>query len=131
MTQMVRGTRRRGKVPLRPARARPAGFRLRSPEKFGVIVGDLSAPRKGMADLIGLEHGNFILTRKLGEGGMGTVYLAEHRWIGRKKAVKILHEEAARSAELVRRFFDEAMAASACQHEHIVDIEDCGTLQAG
>jgi serine/threonine-protein kinase len=79
--------------------------------------------------LIGLEHGNFIFTRMIGAGGMGTVYLAEHRWIARKKAVKVLNEEHAQFDSLVRRFFDEATAASACQHEHIVNIEDCGYLR--
>jgi serine/threonine-protein kinase len=83
-----------------------------------------------MDELIGLRLGNFTLTQRLGEGGMGTVFLAEHNLIARRKAVKVLGEEAARSVVLVRRFFDEAVAASACEHDHIVAIEDCGTFHA-
>jgi serine/threonine-protein kinase len=83
-----------------------------------------------MEQLIGLRLGNFTLTRRIGEGGMGTVFLAEHNLIARRKAVKVLGEEAARSTTLVRRFFDEAVAASACQHDHIVSIEDCGSFMS-
>jgi serine/threonine-protein kinase len=77
-------------------------------------------------DLIGHPHGNFAFTRVIGEGAMGIVYLAEHQWIGRRKAVKVLRQEMAQINSHVRRFFQEAVAASACQHEHIIDIEDCG-----
>ena len=82
-------------------------------------------------DLIGHRIGNFALTRVLGLGGMGIVYLAEHTFLERKKAVKVLLPDAAESPVLVRRFFDEAMAASACQHDHIVSVEDCGTFSFG
>lgn len=82
-------------------------------------------------DLIGTRIGNFTLTRRLGQGGMGAVYLAEHDFIAHKKAVKVLSVEAARDPALVRRFFDEAVAASACQHEHIVTVEDCGNFRLG
>jgi serine/threonine-protein kinase len=81
-----------------------------------------------MSSLVGYELGNFMLTRTLGQGGMGVVYLAEHKWIARKKAVKVLREEAHENPAAVRRFFDEATAAAACDHDHIVRIEDCGTL---
>jgi serine/threonine protein kinase len=82
-------------------------------------------------DLIGHRIGNFALTRVLGRGGMGIVYLAEHTFLERRKAVKVLLPDAAESPVLVRRFFDEAMAASACQHDHIVSVEDCGTFSFG
>ena len=82
--------------------------------------------KKKKDPLIGQPIGNFILTEMIGCGGMGTVYLAQHTWLGRKKAVKVLHEEHSQSPAAVRRFSQEAMAASACQHEHIVTVEDCG-----
>src|SRR4029077_13995970 len=69
--------------------------------------------------------------RKLGEGGMGTVYLAEHIIIEKKVALKILAEDFARKADLVQRFMQEAKAASKIGHENIVDITDCGETPSG
>ena len=69
--------------------------------------------------------------RKLGEGGMGVVYLAEHVFIEKKVALKILSEDFARKPELVKRFMQEAKAASKIGHENIVDITDFGETASG
>ena len=69
--------------------------------------------------------------RKLGEGGMGVVYLAEHILIEKKVALKILGEDFARKADLVARFMQEAKAASRIGHENIVDISDFGQTASG
>jgi serine/threonine-protein kinase len=69
--------------------------------------------------------------RKLGEGGMGVVYLAEHVFIEKKVALKILSEDFARKADLVARFMQEAKAASKIGHENIVDITDFGETTSG
>ena len=53
-------------------------------------------PQSGAAQtdpLIGQTVGNYLVTQKLGEGGMGAVYLAEHPTIGKKVALKVLHSE--------------------------------------
>jgi serine/threonine-protein kinase len=63
---------------------------------------------------------------KLGEGGMGVVYLAEHIFIEKRVALKVLSEDFARKPELVARFMQEAKAASKIGHENIVDITDFG-----
>src|ERR1039457_4451083 len=53
------------------------------------------------------------------DGGFGEVYLVENPLIHRRAAVKVLHTELARDAELVRRFLNEARAASAIQHPNM------------
>jgi serine/threonine-protein kinase len=66
------------------------------------------------------------IERKLGEGGMGAVYLARHVILEKIVALKILHDEYARRRELVERFLHEAKAASRIRHEHVIDITDFG-----
>ncbi|MBV8761874.1 MAG: serine/threonine protein kinase [Deltaproteobacteria bacterium] len=71
------------------------------------------------------------MTQKLGEGGMGSVYLAEHPTIGKKVALKVLHAEFSSNPEVANRFFTEAKSVNAIGHPNIVDIVDYGVLQAG
>ncbi|HRC55408.1 MAG TPA: serine/threonine-protein kinase, partial [Kofleriaceae bacterium] len=90
-------------------------------------------PHSGHAPdpIIGQTIGNYLVTQKLGEGGMGAVYLAEHPHIGKKVALKVLHAEFASNPEVVSRFFHEAKAVNDIQHPNIVDIIDYGVLQHG
>jgi len=81
--------------------------------------------------LIGQTIGNYLVTQKLGEGGMGSVYLAEHPAIGKKVALKVLHSEFSTNQEVAQRFFHEAKAVNDIGHPNIVDIVDFGILQAG
>ncbi len=69
--------------------------------------------------------------RKLGEGGMGSVYLAEHVVIEKKFALKVLAPELARRADLVARFLQEARSASRIGHENVIDIMDFGQSPDG
>ena len=78
--------------------------------------------------MVGKTIGNYIVRRKLGEGGMGSVYLAEHPTIGKRVALKVLHAEFASQPEIVSRFFNEAKAVNDIQHPNIVDIIDFGTI---
>jgi serine/threonine protein kinase len=57
---------------------------------------------------------------------MATVYLAEHVAVGRQLAIKILHPDQAVQPDVVRRFLQEARAASLIRHAHVVDIIDVG-----
>jgi serine/threonine-protein kinase len=81
--------------------------------------------------LIGQTIGNYLVTQKLGEGGMGSVYLAEHPSIGKKVALKVLHSEFSTNQEVAARFFNEAKAVNDIGHPNIVDIIDFGIIQAG
>jgi serine/threonine protein kinase len=84
-----------------------------------------------MAVEVGQLFGNYRMVRLLGEGGFGEVYLVENPLIQRRAAVKVLHTELARDAELVRRFLNEARAASAIQHPNIIDVLDAGGTADG
>ncbi|HTP25740.1 MAG TPA: serine/threonine-protein kinase [Anaeromyxobacteraceae bacterium] len=72
--------------------------------------------------------GSFRIQRLLGQGGMGTVYLAEHPIIGSKVAIKFLHESMCTDPELVGRFYDEARSVNLVGHENIVAIYDLAQL---
>lgn len=74
-------------------------------------------------DLVGRRiFGDYTVRKKLGEGGMGAVYLAENPNIGQKIAVKVLHSYAAQSEELVQRFNREAQAISRLTHPNIIRV---------
>jgi eukaryotic-like serine/threonine-protein kinase len=74
---------------------------------------------------------NYRLTRKLGDGGFGEVYLAEQVDLGRLAACKILYREYASREELVARFFREAKAVCAIGHPAIIDVQNFGRLPGG
>ena len=79
--------------------------------------------------LIGKSIGNYQIKAKLGEGGMGAVYLGEHPLIGKRVAVKVLLEELAAKEDIVSRFFNEAKAVNDIGHQNIVDIVDFGKMK--
>jgi serine/threonine protein kinase len=79
--------------------------------------------------LLGTSVGGYKIASKLGEGGMGAVYVAEHPILEKRVAVKILHPEFAQKKKLVERFFAEARAISRICHAHIVGVLDCGILE--
>src|SRR5512142_1395883 len=79
--------------------------------------------------MIGTRVGNYEIKEKLGEGGMGAVYLGEHPLIGKRVAVKVLLEELAAKEDIVQRFFNEAMAVNDIGHQNIVDIVDFGKMK--
>jgi serine/threonine protein kinase len=81
--------------------------------------------------VIGTELGRYRITALVGEGGMGSVYLAVQPAIGSRVAIKVLSEQCARDAELLERFFAEAKAVNLIRHEHIVSVLDLATLPDG
>jgi serine/threonine-protein kinase len=76
-----------------------------------------------------LSH--YRIVSKIGAGGMGEVYLAEDARLDRKVAIKLLPSEFTQDAERVRRFMQEAKAASALNHPNIITVYDIGESDAG
>ena len=68
---------------------------------------------------------------KLGEGGMGAVYLAEHVDIERKVALKLLHSDLVQNPLVLRQFRQEARAASRIGNPYICDVTDWGEVEDG
>ena len=79
--------------------------------------------------MIGTKVSHFEITDKLGEGGMGEVWLARDIRLGRMVALKILPPARAESEDSRRRFEDEARAASALNHPGIAHIYDVGEAE--
>ena len=71
------------------------------------------------------------LAERIGGGGMGDVFRAEHLVTNRSVAIKFLHPELADSAELSQRFFQEAQAVNRIRHPNIVDVLDAGVGDLG
>lgn len=74
----------------------------------------------------GLVFGEYRVLDKIGQGGMGVVFKAEHRRMGRNVAVKILHVAAMKDPDAVRRFYHEVRAAARLAHPNVVTAYDAG-----
>jgi serine/threonine protein kinase len=91
-----------------------------------------SMPAEQEASLVGeVLDGRYRIISKLGEGGMGEVYAAEHVHIEKRVAVKLLRPEIVSNKEAVSRFRQEARSASSIGHKNIIAIEDFGSLPDG
>jgi eukaryotic-like serine/threonine-protein kinase len=73
-----------------------------------------------------LVDGRYRLLRRVGAGGMADVWCAEDTQLGRRVALKILHERFAQDREFVERFRREASSAAGLQHPNVVNIFDRG-----
>ena len=79
----------------------------------------------------GQAFGNYRILSRIGVGGMGMVFLAEHPHIGKRVALKIIHRDLAGNREVVNRFLNEARAVNQIGSEHIVQIHDFGQTDDG
>ncbi len=70
--------------------------------------------------------GQYRILRKLGEGGMGTVWIGEHTLLGRRAAIKVLLPALSANQGMVQRFFNEARAVTAVADPGIVQVFDFG-----
>jgi len=93
--------------------------------------GSRLAPAIDLDPRLGSQVGNYRLVDLLGKGGMGVVYSAQHQFIPKKVAIKILDESFAKVPEVVTRFFQEAVAAATIGHPNIIVVDDVGELSGG
>jgi serine/threonine protein kinase len=75
-------------------------------------------------ELLGRSIGSYRVTKMLGKGGMGAVYMAEHPVIGSRVAIKFLHQQFSADKKIVDRFFNEARAVNVIGHDNILKILD-------
>lgn len=94
------------------------GSTLRSQQAGGDLVGQIVADR-------------YHVLKKLGEGGMGAVYLAEHVKMGRKSAVKVMNPGMASDPDAISRFNREAANASRINHPNVCAVYDFGETPDG
>ena len=80
-------------------------------------------------ELIGRNIGSYRVTRILGKGGMGSVYMAEHPGIGSRVAIKFLHRQFSADKKIVDRFFNEARAVNVIGHDNILKILDLNVTE--
>src|SRR2546427_5099046 len=79
----------------------------------------------------GTKLGRYEIRSKIGEGGMGEVYLAQDTKLDRKVALKILPADVAAHPDRMRRFVQEAKAASALNHPNIITIYEIDETPSG
>jgi serine/threonine-protein kinase len=94
------------------------GQTLRAADPASDLVGQVIADR-------------YHVTRKLGEGGMGQVYLAEHVKMGRRSAIKVMNPSMVHDPDAVARFNREAANASRITHPSVCAIYDFGETSDG
>jgi serine/threonine protein kinase len=81
--------------------------------------------------VLGTLLGNYRVVQRLGEGGMGVVYLGRHEALGHRVVVKLLLPELSRDRNMVQRFFHEAQAATAIRSPGIAQVFDFGVAADG
>jgi serine/threonine protein kinase/Tol biopolymer transport system component/Tfp pilus assembly protein PilF len=95
---------------------------------FGVMAETLT--NEHATSMLGRTLGRYRIIAALGSGGMGEVYVAEDTQLGRKIALKILTAHFTIDDERVRRFQQEARAASALNHPNIITIYEIGQIDS-
>jgi serine/threonine protein kinase len=125
-----RGAKDRGAevIALEPKKRRCATCGHEFPSEFVVCPRDatpLGLAKTHEDPLLGVVlAGTYRLVRVLGKGGMGRLYEAEHARLGRRFAVKVLHESHADKPDAVRRFEREAQALARIRSDHVLDVVD-------
>lgn len=101
-------------------------------ERFCPRDGTALRSAQGQGDLLGtVVADRYHILKKLGAGGMGTVYLAEHVKMGRKSALKVMNPGMNADPDAIARFNREAANASRLNHPNVCGIYDFGETPDG
>lgn len=95
------------------------------------FYGSLRADRLRRDAFDAKQLGSYRILRKLGSGGMGEVYLAEHHLLKRRCALKLIRAEKSENAQALKRFESEVKATAKLSHPNTVEIYDYGHTQDG
>ena len=100
--------------------------------KFCPVDGSTLRSKSPTADLVGqVIADRYSIIKKLGEGGMGAVYLGEHGKMARKSAIKVMNPSMANDPDAISRFNREASNASRISHPNVCQIYDFGETPDG
>jgi len=77
-----------------------------------------------------IVNGKYRIVRTLGDGGMGSVFEAQHAVLGTRVAIKVLHPELMRRTGLVERFLQEARVSAQIHSQHVVRVTDVDQLSS-
>ncbi len=103
-----------------------AGLAIFGTAKTAALRQEVESARQAVREL-----GQYRLRRKLGQGGMGEVYLAEHRLLKRPCAIKRIHPKYLNSPEQVKRFEREVQTTAQLRHPNTVEVYDYGRAEDG
>ena len=81
--------------------------------------------------IVGQALGNYVARTLIGEGGMGAVFVGEHRFLKERVAIKVLHRGLGADDTLQLRFFQEAKAGRGIDHPNVVRVFDFGQTDDG
>lgn len=109
-----------GEIEFASASSSPAFARGKSS-----VLSNSTSPEKPSEEIIGEVIGGCQILRKIGQGGMGSVYLGEHLGLKNKVAVKLLPPNAV-NPEMVNRFYQEARSIARIDHPNVVRVQDVG-----
>jgi serine/threonine protein kinase len=116
--EQIEDARKQAPIPLAEALVK---LGVITPLQRNTVEKKLEAQREGVGELAGCR-----LLKKIGEGGMGAVYLAEDPGRKRRVAIKVLPKKHAADAEFLKRFRREAEAAAKLDHPNIVQAYSAG-----
>ena len=89
---------------------------------------EIKCPACGMVQIVPARFGGFWLIGRLGSGGMGVIYHAMDKELGRHVALKVMKKELGANEEFVQSFKHEAQAAAALNHPNVVQIYSFGQV---
>jgi len=75
------------------------------------------------------QFGRYRIVKRLGKGGMGSVYLAHDQQLDRKVALKVPHFDPEDGSRVLERFYREARAAATLEHDNLCPVHDVGQIE--